>query len=337
MVPSHRASRGYGRAERLLDIVRLLDWVPLGSRTLLERLELPEAMLRTVQRDLTLLCERGKLERLEDGRYRPASPERSKGGFNALEAVAVYSLARVFYQQAPEYSSAFDGVMSHLSRTLPESLSEVLGQARERYRLLKRKPDYHPAYLRDASRTLEKVAQAWLERRHLHFDYRSSTAQTTKRVELALYGVEVSPHNHFAYAIGRDRLAEHGEVRVYRVGRMVRAEVGPDPVKVPQNFDLHTFFEHAWGVMRSDAPVVVVLDFVAEAIERVLEGRIPCLMGAPQQLPGGGLRLTLKVGHTVELEPWIRGWGALVQVVEPLELRARTVQELRRTLAAYES
>ena len=327
--------RSYVRAERLLEMGRLFTAGPLGSRAVLERLNLPLSMLRTVQRDLELLCDRGDLERLESGLYQQSESRRSRAGFNTLEAVAVYSLARVFYQQAPEYSGAFEGVMRHLSRNLPDALQVVLSQARARYGALRRRPDLPSAYLKDASRTLEKVAEAWLAQRYLHFQYRSSSAQASKAVQLALFAVEVNPQNHLAYAIGRDRLASHGEVRVYRVGRMERAEVGKDAFIVPPDFDLHTFFEHAWGVMRSDTPVTVLLDFAPEATERVLESRVPCLVRSPTPLTSGGLRLELRVGHPLELEPWIRGWGSLVEVIEPPDLRERIRLELQRTLERY--
>jgi proteasome accessory factor B len=38
-------------------------------------------------------------------------------------------------------------------------------------------------------------------------------------------------------------------------------------------------------------------------------------------LPGGGCILSMKVGSTLEITPWIRGWGPDVEVLEPDELR----------------
>ena len=40
-----------------------------------------------------------------------------------------------------------------------------------------------------------------------------------------------------------------------------------------------------------------------------------------EDLPGGGCILSMKVSSTLEMTPWIRGWGPDVEVLEPADLR----------------
>jgi len=40
-----------------------------------------------------------------------------------------------------------------------------------------------------------------------------------------------------------------------------------------------------------------------------------------EDLPDGGCLLTVRVGSTLEMTPWIRGWGPQVEVLAPQGLR----------------
>lgn len=40
-----------------------------------------------------------------------------------------------------------------------------------------------------------------------------------------------------------------------------------------------------------------------------------------EDLPDGGCLFTVRVGSTLEMTPWIRGWGPDVEVLEPSALR----------------
>ena len=37
--------------------------------------------------------------------------------------------------------------------------------------------------------------------------------------------------------------------------------------------------------------------------------------------PDGGCKLRLRVKHSLEMKPWIRGWGPECEVLAPMELR----------------
>jgi predicted DNA-binding transcriptional regulator YafY len=75
----------------------------------------------------------------------------------------------------------------------------------------------------------------------------------------------------------------------------------------------------AWGVMYGEE-IPIKLKFSRDVTRRVKES-----IWHPSQtlkdLPDGSCLLTMHVGSTLEMTPWIRGWGPDVEVLEPLELR----------------
>ena len=52
-------------------------------------------------------------------------------------------------------------------------------------------------------------------------------------------------------------------------------------------------------------------------------------------MPGGGLRLALRVDDPLALTGWVLGFGKSARVVEPPELEEAVVEELRATLGGY--
>ena len=80
--------------------------------------------------------------------------------------------------------------------------------------------------------------------------------------------------------------------------------------------------------------VDIVLDFEPKVVQRVKES-----VWHPQQvlqeLPGGRLRLTLRLNSTLEIAPWILSWGPYVKVINPPELRDSIADTARRMAANY--
>jgi predicted DNA-binding transcriptional regulator YafY len=53
-------------------------------------------------------------------------------------------------------------------------------------------------------------------------------------------------------------------------------------------------------------------------------------------LPDGSCIFAVQVGSTMEITPWIRQWGADVEVLAPADLRTAIMEELREQLALYQ-
>ena len=51
--------------------------------------------------------------------------------------------------------------------------------------------------------------------------------------------------------------------------------------------------------------------------------------------PDGTCTLTLRVNHTLEMVPWIRGWGPDCEVLKPDELRQQIAEDMRKAVEVY--
>ena len=86
----------------------------------------------------------------------------------------------------------------------------------------------------------------------------------------------------------------------------------------------------AWGIWYSDSdPVEVVLRFTKQVAHRVRE-TVWHPSRVMTDLPDGGLVWRARIAEPREMFPWIRGWGADTEVLEPAELRQRMAGAVRR-------
>lgn len=153
----------------MLATLELLGHAECSARDLTSRLGLPANKLRSVQRDLETLCLDGKVERLDSGKYR--RPLRATT-LNPVEALAVYSAARMLYHHAADYNEHYLSALEKLTAQPPPTARRVAAQANATYEQRKDRSDT------SAGRTFELVARAWLEGRVLKFKYHSLTKES---------------------------------------------------------------------------------------------------------------------------------------------------------------
>lgn len=109
--------------------------------------------------------------------------------------------------------------------------------------------------------------------------------------------------------------------------RIERATLLETVYEVQDHFDPYGYLEHSWGVIGGDERIVVKLRFSSDVAYRVRESDWPCV-DAIECLPDGGCLMTLTVSHTLEMKPWIRGWGVDCEVIEPEALRRVIAQDM---------
>lgn len=310
------------KAQRVRAVLALLGHAECSARELTGRLGLPEHKLRSVQRDLEELSLSGEIERLPGGKYtRPAKPT----SLNPVEALAVYSAARMLYHHAADYNEHYLSALEKLTAQLPAPARRVAAQANEAYHQKKASSDLA------TTRTFELVARAWLEGRVLKFTYHSLVKAS--QVELVIYFIELNPQNRQAYAIGVNRLKGGDRPFVFRVARMHEVILLNEECQIPEDFHPMKYLSGAWGIMTGD-PVRVELFFTPEVRERVREVHLgPAAEVAV--LSSGHTRVCLQVGGWKELVPWILGWGGEVEVLGPPELRAHVTEAHGKGRALY--
>lgn len=175
------------------------------------------------------------------------------------------------------------------------------------------------------------IHRAINERKVVEFDYKSpkNAAAKHKLIEPHLM---VMHHGRF-YLFGTDtktrRLTPFAFPRVSNI-KATAQKFTAEPEKHPRDLMKFSF----GSVISTDAPEDVVMEFEAEVVERLKES-----IWHPNQkledLAGGRARLTLRLSSTLEIQPWILGWGPKVKVLAPAELVQSIATSARKMAAQY--
>jgi CRISPR-associated endonuclease/helicase Cas3 len=146
--------------------------------------------------------------------------------------------------------------------------------------------------------------------------------------------MEPSPWGEGTYIVGFAQ--ERGALMTLKLERIQRARLTEQPYDLPQDYDRSVLHNHAWGVWLGEGePVRVVLRFSRHVTRRVRESRWHPTEKL-KDLPSGELEWTAEVSEPQEMLPWIRGWGADVEVMAPANLRAALVAEVERWMRVYQ-
>jgi predicted DNA-binding transcriptional regulator YafY len=317
------------RIERIREI--LLDHEGgLTAGELLDRLQTDGLQLNrtTLWRDLN---EMTAYVDQSDGRYvvdRTRCPVPVE--FRLDEAMALYLAARLLVDGTDRRYPAAAHALLKLGRAVQTTAPLIGEQVRRTGEVMEssaRREDPH------FIANLQQITTAWAQRRMVRLHYRKNPQERLKTHEVAPYFIEPSAVGQCSYLGGRRE--PPGELRTYKIERIERVEVLDRRYELPPDFDLAEHLKHAWGIWTTDGePVEVALRFVPQAAARVRESRWhPSERLEPQ--PDGSLVWRAWVAETTEMLYWIKGWGALVEVLAPAELRAILAQEARRLAEVY--
>jgi proteasome accessory factor B len=281
--------------------------------------------VRTIQRDLlTLQSEMGAALEEHDGRYALMREERlPRLDLNLQQARALLVATRLFLRYSDDGDPDAAGALEKLARILPQPVrAQVLAAASS---------IDHRSFDPQYARNLATVTEAWANRRWLRLSYKSAGRARAKEVELAPYVLEPSAAGFATYVVGYSRT--HGDIRTFKVERIVSAEKLPEAFDVPDGFDFEHMMSSAWGIIWGEG-VQVRLRFAPDVAWRVRETK-----WHPSQqldeLPDGAVELTMSVASMMELGRWVRSWGDKVEVMEPDSLRQELREEALRTARNY--
>lgn len=316
------------RFERIEAIERDLTVHPNGMTTgeLARRYQKDPA---TIYRDLTYLQSVGTVLTKEKRRWR-LDVRRSLHSvkLSSHELMALYLAARLLSRQSDEHNphvvSALDKLADAL-RTRSPLIARHIAQAAAAVR---ERPARDP-YVQ----VLEALTLAWAQGRKVRLRYRSyTTGEATERV-FAPYFIEPSSIGYACYVIGFDEL--RGAVRTLKVERIAEAQLSEERYEVPATLNPVHQLATAWGVWWSDdGETEVTLRFAPRVVRRVKES-IWHHSQRIEDLPDGSCLFTVRVGSTMEFKPWVRQWGADVEVLAPLTLRNELAEEARALAALY--
>lgn len=181
---------------------------------------------------------------------------------------------------------------------------------------------------------LEKMTIAWAECRTVQIWYRKADVDEVKSYRVQPFFIEPGAVGQTVYVIGR--IIPEAQVRTFKLERVERIELTHDSYELPDGFDPSHLFDQAWGIWFTDQdPVEVQLRFSQRVAHRVRETR-----WHPSEqvtvLEDGNLLWTAWIAEPREMYPWIRGWGADVEVLEPEKVRQDMVTGAKQLADLYQ-
>ena len=309
------------RAARFSEITSLLRDKARTAKELADWFNQP---VRTINRDLADLGVQN------DGKRPPRyAIHETPAALNPSEAIAAHAALRLLYHHSPDRPKSYQRALEKLAKQLPESIRATVQHSLNL--------DASPSA---DTRTLEVIANAWMNRHALGFDYIKPGGSGEARYnEMDVYFVEVAKSNLELYVIGQRRNWQP-MIRTYRLGLIRNAMPLPNqPYEIPSAFDPRAYLSNAWGVIGDQHSVTVRLKFDPSVSPWLEERRFPGVTNV-QTLEDGSKLYTIQTGVDSsglprELIPWIRGWGANVEVLEPPALREKWLVDARDLIARH--
>ncbi len=315
-------SRLITRTARLRQIEEYLLRAPEGLRAadLAGRLNVNR---RTIYRDLEFLAEQDVPLWQDDGlfgleRTRYLAAIRFTFDEALTLVLAGLLLSRTIDERNPHATTA----LRKLAATLPPPLTTHLERAADRLQA------HHNSLY--AVVVLETIAKGWATGHKVRVNYRSPRSGALRERAIAPYALEPMPSG--VYVIGHDDWAD--DIRTFKLDRLESAEVLDAVYTIPADFDPEAYLATSWGIMTGRDTTEVVLRFTPAATPHVRERR----WHPSQRLdatPDGGCVLQVCASAPLEMQPWIRSWGAQVEVVAPGWLRERIAAEVRQAAQQY--
>jgi predicted DNA-binding transcriptional regulator YafY len=244
------------------------------------------------------------------------------------ELLAIYLAVRLLSRHSDEHNPHVVKALEKLADTLRAKsplIARHIDQAATAVRARQTRREYVEA--------LEVLTQGWAEGKKVRLRYRSYTKDETTERTFAPYFIEPSGIGYACYVIGYDEM--RGAIRTFKVERIYEARLTDEPFTIPEGFDPQRLLASAWGVIwRDEGEIEVTLRFAPSVVRRVKESTWHHSQRI-EDLPDGSCLFTVMIGSTQEVKPWIRGWGAAVEVLSPHEFREEMIEEVREMARVY--
>jgi len=242
----------------------------------------------------------------------------------AEEAMALYLAARLLVKQSDRRNESIETALEKLSHVLSSDTGIGDDLVRAVQELMQR-----PVHETHQS-VFRTIMRAYLYRRVIEIVYTPYNGKPF-RTTFAPYLLEPSALGFAIYVIGYSTIANN--LRTYKIGRIEQATLTRESYSVPSDFDGLALLRTAWSIYYGESTTAVTLRFAPDVARRVAETN----WHPSQQLQKDGQHLLMQVdvADFTDLIPWIRGWGAACEVLEPAELRDRMIGEARQLAEVY--
>ena len=317
--------RSVRRTELIREMERLYTDRAYSDIEMAERLDVHRS---TIYRTRTFMEEDLGMPfiREEDGRHRLDRKKRLGSiHLSQIEALALYLGGRRLQQQTRIAHKPTAAALEKLANVLRQPMMGNLVRAAQE--ILEQESDQRQAD------NLEQIVEGWTNGRKVRVHYHKPHA-AARIYTISPYQLEPSVWGDSLYLIGHSD--HHDAVITLKLSRIERVSVTTEPFVVPDSFDSHAMLEYAWGIWHGDGPAYTVrLHFSEQVTPRVKES-----IWHPSQtiddLPGGRCEWSAQIAEWREMEPWVRGWGAEVEVMAPPEMRDSVAAAMRAAVLLYE-
>jgi len=316
---------GMTKAERLEEMKRLYIQRAYSDIDMAERLGVDRTL---IYRDRIELTGQYPVEKDGEGRYHiPHTKLISEIKVNLHEALTLYLAARKTSRQTRFHHPHAANAVEKLAATLRQPMTEKLLKAADA--VLKQEKDPERIKL------LETLTQAWVEQKKVRIRYQRLEGKDFVNHVIHPYLIEPSIWSDSVYVIAYSEVTER--LIPFKIDRIESASLLPgDGFEIPENFDDQQLLKHAWGIWYGDKePVAVKLRFNKDATRRVKES-IWHPLEKVEDTEDGGCIWSADVAEWREMLPWIRGWGADVEALEPEGLRKELTREAVRMAMLYQ-
>lgn len=181
---------------------------------------------------------------------------------------------------------------------------------------------------------LETLTRAWSLRKKVHLTHQMEDGK--------VFEYDFAPYFIEPYAVGRTLHVigwrePPGAIRTFKVERIRTVTLLENTrYEIPPDFDPRATLKDAWGIWYTErAPEKVVLRFSRQVAPRVRETQWHHTEHVTEQ-SDGALLWEAHIAEWQEMLPWIRGWGADVEVLAPKELREELKNEARKLARVYQ-
>ena len=315
---------GMTKAERLMEMKRLYIQRAYSDIQMAERLG---TRRETVFRDRKELETEYPFIQDNTGRWKiDRTRFLSEIKVNLHEALTLYLAARKTSRQTRYYQPHAASAMEKLAGALRQPMTGKLLKAADAVL----KQDKDPEKIK----IIEILAQAWVEQKKVRIRYQRFGSENFVNHTISPYLIEPSIWSDSLYVIALSDVTE--SLIPFRIDRIENAFLSGESFEIPADFDERELLKHAWGIWYEDKePVTVKLCFSHTATRRVKES-IWHPLERVENTADGGCIWSAEVAEWREMLPWIRGWGADVEVIEPKGLREALKREAINLAELYQ-
>ena len=334
--PDSRSSKkrkqrdGERQAYRILNLVSyLLDYPDGVTRN--ELADYFNVHRSTISRDLAKLPNKSEIYEGSDGRLHvDRSQYLVNTSFTLHEVMALYLATRLLATRMDRRNLHAASALRKLSGAVEKLAPSISHQMLLSSKALGSKDRWEdPVYIR----ALETLTQALADGKKVRLQHVNEKSGTVHEYVFSPYFIEPYAIGQSTHVIGAKE--PDGKLRTFKIERIEKVDLLSEHYVLPADFSPQELLEDAWGIwFTEEEPLEVVLRFSPAVAGRVKESRWHRSQEI-KELENGFLEWRARVSTWKEMLPWIRGWGAEVEVIGPLDLREEIAQEASRMAELY--